>query len=96
MHSVDLAKRLGLSPESVGTQLSGGRFLGLEARQMTVLVDDIDIDPSAFDLLSYTFWCEVSGISNSVTTQDIIQVDVNPVDILAEEGRWVADKLVPL
>ena len=71
----------------------GGRFQGLEAIQITILVDDIDIDPAAIDLLSYTFWCEVSESSQSVATQDIVWVEVIPVEILGDESRWIAEHL---
>ena len=93
VHTVDLALRLGLSSESLGARLVGGRFQGLEAIQITILVDDIDIDPAAIDLLSYTFWCEVSESSQSVATQDIVWVEVIPVEILGDESRWIAEHL---
>lgn len=93
VHRVDLAKRLGLSSESIGARLVGGRFPGLEAVQVTILVDDIDIDPAAVDLLSYTFWCEVSETSLSVITQDVVRADVMPGGILGDERRWIAEHL---
>ena len=92
-HTLDLARRLDLSPGSLGARLVGGRFPGLEAVQITVLLDDIDIDPAAIDLLSYTFWCEVSETSQAVAPQDIIRVDVTPVEILGDESYWVGEHL---
>ena len=93
VHTVDLAQRRDLSLGSLGARMVGRRFPGLEAVQITILVDDIDIDPAAIDLLSYMFWCEVSETSQSVASQDIVRVDVSSVEILGDESRWVAEHL---
>ena len=93
IHTVDLARRLGLQSGSIGAQLVGNRFPGLRAVQITILVDHIDMEPDAEDLFSYTFWCEVSSVAESVTREDVIQVEVEPVEMLGMDSHWVAESL---
>ena len=90
---MDLIRRLGFEPGTVGAQLVGGRFPGLEAIQITILVDDIDIDPAAVDLFSYTFWCEASDMARSVTTHEVVRVELEPAKILGGDSRWVAESI---
>ena len=91
-HEVALAHTLSLQSGSVIARGIDKQFPGLRAVQITILVDEIDIDPDAEDLLSYTFWCEVSSVAESVVQDDIIRVELEPVDLLTER-RWVAKSL---
>lgn len=93
VHTVDLGQRLGIKLGSVGAQLVGGRFPGLEAVQITILVDDVDIDPAAVDLLSYTLWGQVSDLALSLKTQDIVWVEMEPAKILGGDSRWIVESL---
>ena len=61
--------------------------------QITFLVDDLDVDPDAVDLFSYTFLCQVSGISSIVATYDFIRVEVQPTEFLGDDHRWVASSI---
>ena len=92
-HTVDIAKRFGLGPRSLGAQLVGRSFPGLEAVQITIIVDDIDIDPAAVDLLSYTFWCELSNVAKTVVPQDVVKVDLEPARILGGDRYWIAESI---
>ena len=93
VHTVDVADRLGLESSSVGATLASRRFPGLRAVQITILVDEIDIDPSAEDLMSYTFWIQASRDAESVVRDDIIYVEIEPVEMLGAEARWVARRM---
>ena len=90
---MDIAKRFGLGPRSLGAQLVGRSFPGLEAVQITIIVDDIDIDPAAVDLLSYTFWCELSNVAKTVVPQDVVKVDLEPARILGGDRYWIAESI---
>lgn len=93
VNTVDLVRRLGFEPGTVGAQLVGGRFPGLEAIQITILVDDIDIDPDVVDLFSYTFWCRASDMTRSLKTHEVVQVELEPARILGGDSRWVTESI---
>ena len=93
VHRMDLTRRLGIERRSLGANLVENRFPDLKAIQITVLVDDLDIDPDAEDLLSYTFWCKVSPLSESVKKDDIAHTVVTPVKILGIETLWLAESV---
>ena len=82
VRKVELADRLGLQAGSVIAKGVDKHFPGLRAVQITLLVDEIDIDPDAEDLLSYSFWCRMSSVAESVAPHDIIRVELEPVDLL--------------
>ena len=93
-HAVDvrkvaLADRFGIQPTSIGAKILASTFPSLRVVQITILVDELDIDPDTEDLLSYTFWCKMSDVAESVTRGDIVHVEVEPVDMLSER-RWLA------
>ena len=69
------------------------RFLGLEAVQITLLVDELDLDPDAVDMFSYTLWVQSSSVADSVARNDLIEVGIEAVELLGEERRWVATSL---
>lgn len=93
VHKVDLAQRFGLEPRSVGAKLLVDRFGDLMVVQMTILVDEIDIDPEALDYLSYTFWCELTAEVESAEKDDIAHVELYPANIFDKERRWVAESV---
>ena len=94
VHEIDLTSKLDINPGSIGANFVIGNFPGLQANQITMLVDEIDIDPDAEDLLSYTFWCPISNSAQSVRNDDIIKVEIEPVNVLLESERhWVARSL---
>ena len=95
VRKVELADRLGLQAGSVIAKGVDKHFPGLRAVQITLLVDEIDIDPDAEDLLSYSFWCRLSSVAESVAPDDIIRVELEPVDLLMQR-RWIAKSLVIL
>ena len=88
-----LDEKSGLQSASIGLRLLGERFPGLDAVQITVLVDESDIDPDAEDLLSYTFWCPPSTVADLVARNDIVRVELEPVDVFGIERRWIATSL---
>ncbi len=90
---VALDERSGLESESIGLRLLGQRFPSLDAVQITIMVDEIDIDPDAEDLLSYTFWCPPSTVTDLIARNDIVQVQLEPVDALGIGRRWIAASL---
>ena len=93
VHRVDLLLRLGLDSGSIGAQMIANRFLGLEAVQITLLVDELDLDPDAVDMFSYTLWVQSSSVADSVARNDLIEVGIEAVELLGEERRWVATSL---
>lgn len=90
---MDLLLRLGLDPGSIGAQMIGNRFPGLEAVQITILVDEIDLDPDAIDMFSYTLWIQRSSVADSVAKNDLIGVEIEAVELLREERCWVGTSL---
>ena len=93
VHAVDLARRLQVERGSIGAGLIDNRFPDLKAIQITILVDEMDIDPDAEDLLSYTFWTAATPVSESIARHDIAHVEILPVKILGGENRWVAESI---
>ena len=53
-----------MPPNSIGAKLLGEVFRGLQAAQITILVDDFLNDPDAVDKMSYTAWCP-AGVAPS-------------------------------
>ena len=88
-----LDENSGLRSGSIGLRLLGERFPSLDAVQITMLVDESDIDPDAEDLLSYTFWCPPSTVAALVVRNDIIRVELEPVDLFGIGRRWMATSL---
>ena len=92
-HHVPLDRRSALKEGSFGLRMIAEHFPRLDAVQLTVLVDDIDIDPDAEDLFSYTFLCPVSEAAESVEENDIVKVEIRPLDLPGLGRRWVATSL---
>ena len=93
VHAVDITRRLRIERESVLAGLISNRFPNLVAIQVTILVDELDIDPDAEDLFSYTFWCQVSPVSESISRYDVVHVEIAPMEILGNENRWIAESV---
>ncbi len=93
VHKVDIAQRLRIERRSVLAGLIDRRFPNLMAVQITILVDELDIDPDAEDLFSFTFWCEASPVSESIMRHDVVHVEIAPMEILGNENRWVAESI---
>ena len=85
-----LDRKFKLHPNSVGLRLMSERFPNLKAVQLTILVDDIDIDPDAEDLFSYTFLCPGSSIADSVVRNDIVKVELEPMELFGTGRIWTA------
>ena len=77
----------------MGLRMIGEHFPRLDAVQLTILVDEIDIDPKAEDLFSYTFLCPVSEAADSVEVNDIVKVDIRPLKLPGLGRLWVATAL---
>ena len=92
-HRVPLDRKSGLEDGSLGLRMIGEHFPRLDAVQLTILVDEIDIDPEAEDLFSYTFLCPVSEAADSVEVNDIVKVDIRPLKLPGLGRRWVATAL---
>ena len=83
-----LGEKFGIEPGTVGAQIVGSLFPGMNAVQITVLVDEIAVDPDAVDFLSYTVWCESTKVTESLSKGHTVSLTATPIDILGIERRW--------
>lgn len=93
LRKVSLKKRHGVKPNTIGAETISKILGGLTVTQITILVDEIDIDPAAEDLLSYTFWCKPPLVPKSLSTNDVVEVAIKPIEIWSIGRRWVATSL---
>lgn len=92
-HHVPLDRKSGLKEGSFGLRMIAEHFPRLDAVQLTILVDDIDIDPDAEDLFSYTFLCHISEAAELVEENSIVKADIRPLYLPGLGRRWVATSL---
>ena len=90
---VFLESRFGLESDSIGARLIGGILGGLTAVQITILVDEIAVDPDALDLMSYTFWCNPALVPEDLSEKDVICVTIVPSDMHGVGVKWVASSV---
>ena len=87
---VSIEKRFGIASDSIGARMIYDFLNSSEIAQVTILVDELAVDPDAEDLMSYTFWCRVEGLSESLAENDLIAATMSPVDFMGVGMTWVA------
>ena len=90
---ISLESRFGIGSDSIRARLIGNIFGGLTIVQITVLVDEIAVDPDALDLMSYTFWCDPELVPEELSEKDVASATITPRDIASAGVRWVASEV---
>ena len=91
MGMVSLEKRFGIASDSIGARMIYDVLNSSDIAQVTVLVDELAVDPDAEDLMSYTFWCSAGRLPESLAENDLISVTMSPVDFMVVGTTWVAN-----
>ena len=95
IHQLSLDKRFGIEPSTLGAKLIEEKLGSMNVTQLTVLVDEIDVDPDAIDRMSYTVWC--SGVAAElVGNGSVVSAAVEAANIFGIGRRWVANSLAVL
>lgn len=92
IHQLSLDKRFGIEPSTLGAKLIEEKLGSMDITQLTVLVDEIDVDPDAIDRMSYTVWCS-GGASEALDKGSVVSAAVEVENILGIGHRWVARSL---
>ena len=87
---ISLEKRFGIVSDSMGARMIYDVLGSSDIAQVTILVDEFALDPDAEDLLSYTFWCSVGSLPESLAENDLIAATMSPVDFMGVGMTWVA------
>lgn len=87
---VSLEKRFGIASDSIGTRMIYDFLGSSDIAQITILVDELAVDPDAEDLMSYTFWCGAERLPESLAENDLIIATMSPVDLMGVGMTWVA------
>ena len=93
VHTFYLPERLGLGEDSVLARNLGRTFPGLQATQITILVDDILNDPDAVDVMSYTVWCPTELVPQDLSRRQSISVTITSLEILSLGHKWVVEDI---
>ena len=88
---VSLEKRFGIASDSMGARMIYDFLGSSDISQITILVDELAVDPDAEDLMSYTFWCSAERLPESLADNDLIIVTMSPVDFMGVGMTWVAN-----
>ena len=86
----NLSKRYNLARNSLGYSQLVKQIGDADPTQLTVLVDELAADPAAIDFLSYTFLCPRRRMNKRIRKDAIIQVRLQPVDIIGVGKFWKA------
>ena len=92
IHQLSLDKKFGIGPSSLGAKLIEEKLGSMNVTQLTVLVDEIDVDPDAIDRMSYTVWCW-GGAGESLDNGSVVSAAVEVANIFGIGHRWVAKSL---
>ncbi len=92
IHHMALGERFAIGADTVGAEMIVKQLGRLDVTQITILVDDIDVDPEAVDLMSYTAWWP-ENVSEALAIGDVVRAAVLPKDIWGIGRRWVVDSL---
>ena len=87
---VSLGKRFGIASDSIGARIVYDFLSSSDIAQVTILVDELAVDPDAEDLMSYTFWCSAESLPESLAVNDVISATMSPVDFMGVGLTWVA------
>ncbi|MDE2686434.1 MAG: hypothetical protein OXI16_02895 [Chloroflexota bacterium] len=87
---ISLEKRFGMASDSLGARMIYDVLNSSEITQVTILVDELAVDPDADDLMSYTFWCSVDNLPESLGANDLISATMSPVDFMGVGMTWIA------
>ena len=87
---VSLEKRFGIASDSIGARMIYDFLNSSDIAQVTILVDELAVDPDAEDLMSYTFWCSAERLPKSLAESDLISATMSPVDFMGVGITWVA------
>ena len=88
-----LDERFDIESGTLGWQVVSKLFPDLKATQITILVDEIAIDPDAVDFLSYTIWCKPTAVTESLSKGHIVSLIVEPKEILGIERKWLGSQI---
>ena len=89
----DLSRRHNIERGTIGYGLLTKQIGDPDPLQFTVLVDELSGDPAAIDYLSYTFLCPRGQVDKNITKGRIVQVILEPVDILGIGPFWCAKRI---
>ncbi len=92
IHTLSLIDRFDIGADTIGANLLEQQLGTLNVTQVTILVDDIAIDPAAEDFMSYTAWCS-EDVSEALTVGSVVNATILVEDILKIGRRWVAKSL---
>ena len=89
----DLNRRYGFGVGSIGF-VELAKMVGDPAPiQLTVLVDELSVDPAAIDFSGYTFLCPRSIVDKSVRQGAVVQAELRPLEILGADRVWLASSI---
>lgn len=89
----NLAKRYKLDRNSLGYSELVRQIGEADPTQFTVVVDELAADPAAIDFLSYTFLFPKKKSSKEFRKGAVIQVELQPVDVMGVGRFWKATKM---
>lgn len=96
MAEIDLAARLGVTPNSIGAGMLGKTFPGLRATQVTILVDDFLNDPDAVDKMSYTAWLPADAAPRGLVKGAFVTAEISPREfwgLPAIGPKWLVESM---
>lgn len=89
----DLNRRYGFGVGSIGFGELARMVGDPDPIQLTVLVDELSVDPAAIDFSGYTFLCPKSIIDKSVRQGAVVQATLRPLEILGGDRVWLASSI---
>ncbi len=92
VHYLPMTNNLGIDPDSVGATFIEQQLGDTDVKQVTILVDESDIDQDALDLMSYTAWCP-KDVSSQLKKGTIVKAMAEATDFLGIGHRWVIKSL---
>ena len=90
-----LDRKFDIGPSTLGAKLIEERLGSMNVTQLTILVDEIDVDPDAIDRMSYAVWCS-GRVAESLDKGSVVSAAVEAENILGIGYRWIANSLEPL
>ena len=89
----DLPKRYNMPRNALGYGLLAKEIGDAEPLQFTVFVDELASDPAAVDFFSYTFLCSRNQVNRKVSKGAVVQVSLQPIDVLGVGRLWCAKQI---
>ncbi len=90
IHHTSLVHRFAIEADTVGAATVEKQVGSLNVTQITIMVDEIDIDPDAIDFMSYTVWCSRRS-SRRLSKETIVAATIVPKDFFKIGRRWIVE-----